>query len=127
MTRQVIYGQVPSKSNSYRAISVNGINKLVKTNKVRKYERSFLLQCNQYRNVEISNYFEFYADIFFQSWRSDLDGCTKVILDCLQKAKAIKNDNKCVKIYLRKFIDKNQPRVEFILKEIKQLNENQNN
>lgn len=119
MQKQIIYGQVPSKSNSYRAITVDGITKLVKTKQVTQYEKSFYLQCNLYRNVEICNYFEFYADIFFQSNRSDLDGCTKVLLDCLQKVNAIKNDNKCVKIYLRKFIDKVKPRVEFIIKEVK--------
>jgi Holliday junction resolvase RusA-like endonuclease len=126
MGKQIIYGQVPSKSNSYRAIVVNGVSKLVKTKEVRKYEKSFYIQCNLYRNVGICNYFEFYADIFFQSQRSDLDGCTKILLDCLQKINAIENDNKCVKIYLRKFIDKAKPRVEFVIKEIK-LDENQNN
>jgi len=119
MQKQTIYGQVPSKSNSYRAVTIKGINKLVKTKAVTQYEKSFYLQCNLYRNVEICDYFEFYADIFFQSNRSDLDGCTKVILDCLQKVNAIKNDNKCVKIYLRKFVDKVNPRVEFVIKEVK--------
>jgi Holliday junction resolvase RusA-like endonuclease len=118
MQKQIIYGQVPSKSNSYRSIVVKGINKLVKNNDVRKYEKQFILQCNLYRNLGIQNKFEFYGDIFFRSERSDLDGCLKVILDCLQKANAIKNDNKCVKIYLRKYVDKENPRVEFILKEI---------
>jgi Holliday junction resolvase RusA-like endonuclease len=118
MQKQVIYGQVPSKSNSYRSIVVNGISKLVKKNEVRQYEKQFQLQCNIYRNVAIQNEFEFYGDIFFRSSKSDLDGCLKVILDCLQTANAIKNDNKCVKIYLRKYVDKNNPRVEFILKEI---------
>lgn len=116
MTKQVIYGQVPSKSNSYRSVTINGINKLVKTNEVRKYEKSFLLQCNVYRNLGLQDDFEFYGDIFFRSSKSDLDGCLKVVLDCLQKANAIKNDNKCVKIFLRKYVDKNNPRVEFIIK-----------
>lgn len=126
MQKQVILGQVPSKSNSYRAITIQGVNKLVKTKQVTQYEKSFYLQCNTYRNMAISDYFEFYADIFFRSARSDLDGCTKILLDCLQKVNAIKNDNKCVKIYLRKFIDKNNPRVEFVLKKI-QTDENENN
>lgn len=117
MEREVIYGQVPSKSNGYRSIFVNGQNRLVKSKQITAYEKSFYLQCNIYRNLEICKFFEFYADIFFQSRKSDLDGCTKILLDCLQKVKAIKNDNKCVKIFLRKFIDKNNPRVEFILKE----------
>lgn len=118
MNKQVIYGQVPSKSNNYRSITINGVNKLVKTNDLRKYEKQFILQCNLYRDLGIQNKFEFYGDIFFRSERSDLDGCLKIILDCLQKVKAIKNDNKCVKIYLRKFVDKEKPRIEFILKEI---------
>jgi Holliday junction resolvase RusA-like endonuclease len=44
---------------------------------------------------------------------SDLDNHCKVVLDCLQKAGAIVNDNKCVKIVAEKFIDKVNPRIEF--------------
>jgi Holliday junction resolvase RusA-like endonuclease len=43
----------------------------------------------------------------------DLDNALKCLLDCLQYAKAIKNDNKCVRIVAEKFIDKLNPRVEF--------------
>ena len=119
MEKQIIYGQVPSKSNSYRAFSdKKGITRVVKSSKIKQYEKSFFLQCNLYRNLGIQNEFEFYADIFFQSNRSDLDGCTKVLLDCLQTIGAIKNDNKCVKVFLRKFIDSKNPRVEFILKAV---------
>lgn len=116
MQKQIIYGQVPSKSNGYRSITIKGVNKLVKTKEVREYEKSFFLQCNLYRNLGLQDEFEFYADIFFRSSRSDLDGCLKIILDCLQKVNAIKNDNKCVKIFLRKYIDNQNPRIEFILK-----------
>jgi Holliday junction resolvase RusA-like endonuclease len=45
--------------------------------------------------------------------RSDIDNSLKVQLDCLQKCKAIKNDNLCVKIVAEKFVDKENPRVEF--------------
>jgi Holliday junction resolvase RusA-like endonuclease len=116
--KQVILGQIPSKSNSYQIITINGANTIGKTKQVKEYEQSFYLQCNKYRNANICGYFELYADVFFRSNRSDLDGCTKVLLDCCQKVGAIKNDNRCVKIYLRKFVDKNNPRVEFVLKEI---------
>ena len=39
----------------------------------------------------------------------------KIILDCLQKVNAIKNDNNCVKITAEKFIDKIKPRIEFTI------------
>jgi Holliday junction resolvase RusA-like endonuclease len=60
--------------------------------------------------------FEFYVDVFYPSKRSDLDGSFKIVLDCLQKAKVIKNDNNCSLIHARKFIDKENPRIEFTIK-----------
>lgn len=45
--------------------------------------------------------------------RSDIDNSLKIQLDALQHAKAIKNDNLCVKVVAEKFIDKVNPRVEF--------------
>jgi Holliday junction resolvase RusA-like endonuclease len=39
-------------------------------------------------------------------------------LDCLQKVKAISNDNKCIKIVANKFLDKLNPRIEFEIKKI---------
>jgi len=118
MEKQVIFGNPPSKSNSYRIITINGHGSLAKTSALKKYEQDFYIQCNQYRDKNIEGYFEFYADIYYHSQRSDLDNVAKCLLDCLQKVKAIKNDNKCVKIVLRKFLDKKNPRVEFILKGI---------
>ena len=37
----------------------------------------------------------------------------KVVLDCLQKAEVIKNDNKCIEIIAKKHLDKIDPRIEF--------------
>lgn len=119
MEKQVILGNIPSKSNSYKIVFINGKPTLAKTAAVKEYERNFFIQCNKYRNANIQGYYELYADIFFPSERSDLDNSTKILSDCLQSCKAIKNDNKCVKLYLRKFKDKLNPRVEFIIKEIK--------
>lgn len=116
--KQVIHGTCPSKSNCYRIIQVNGTYSLGKTNTLRKYEKDFFIQCNLYRDANIEDYFEFYMDVFYPNQRSDLDNSLKIVLDCLQKVKAIKNDNKCVKIVVRKFLDKTNPRVEFILKKI---------
>jgi Holliday junction resolvase RusA-like endonuclease len=56
--------------------------------------------------------------VFYPSQRADLDNSLKIILDCLQKCKAIVNDNKCTKIVANKFLDKKEPRIEFEIKEV---------
>jgi Holliday junction resolvase RusA-like endonuclease len=50
--------------------------------------------------------------------RPDLDNGMKILLDCLQGCKAIQNDRQCVEIHARKLIDKNNPRVEFVIEEV---------
>lgn len=115
---QVIHGNCPSKSNCYKVGRIGGHGTLIKTDALSKYEKSFYLQCNQYRNKNIKGFFELSLRVFYPSNRSDLDNSLKVILDCLQKVKAIENDNKCVKIHAEKFIDKKEPRIEFELKEV---------
>lgn len=113
--KTVIHGQVPSKSNGYRI----GKGFMYKSKALIDYENSFYLQCLEYRDRNIEGFFEFYADIYFQSNRSDLDNAIKVLLDILQKkVKAIKNDNQAVLIHLRKSVDKLNPRVEFEIKEL---------
>lgn len=112
--RQVIEGVCPSKSNCYRI----GQKGLFKTKALSDYEKSFYLQCNQYRNRNIEGLFEFYVDVYYPANRADLDNACKVILDCLQHVKAIKNDNTCVKLVAQKFIDKAKPRIEFEIREV---------
>lgn len=112
--RQVIHGNVPSKSNCYLIAN----NRLIKTKAVRKYEDDFYIQCDKYRGANIEGYFEFEIDVFYPSQRSDLDNSLKVALDCLQKVGAFKNDNKCTKIVARKFLDKSNPRIEFTINPI---------
>lgn len=104
----VILGTCPSKSNSYRI----GHKVLFKTEALREYEDSFEEQFKA-KSPTIDGDFEFNIDVYYPNNRSDLDGCFKVVLDLLQKTKAIKNDRYCMKITARKFIDKQRPRVEF--------------
>jgi len=86
---------------------------LAKTSKLRDYEKSFYMQCGDYRNLNIDGLFEFHCKVYYPSMRSDLDNSLKINLDCLQHTKSIANDNKCVKIIAEKFVDKVNPRVEF--------------
>ena len=110
---QTIQGNTPSKSNSYRIITLSGHGSLAKTKALRNYENRFFMQSGQYRDLGIDKYFEFHCKVYYPSMRSDLDNSLKMLLDCLQKCKAIKNDNLCVKVVAEKFIDKDNPRVEF--------------
>ena len=109
-----IIGQPPSKSNSYRIVTVAGHGTLAKTKALRAYEDSFFMQCNL-RNKDITARFRLVIDVYYASDRPDLDNALKVVLDCLQTCRAIRNDRQCSEIVARKLIDKKQPRVEFRL------------
>jgi Holliday junction resolvase RusA-like endonuclease len=123
--KQVIFGNVPSKSNCYRIVTFkskdpekNGYSTLAKTGDLKKYEKAFALQCNLYRNAGIDKDFNFEMDVYYPSRRSDLDNSLKVVLDCLQVVGAIKNDNLCQEIIVRRHIDARNPRIEFVIKTI---------
>jgi Holliday junction resolvase RusA-like endonuclease len=115
--KQVIYGQCPSKSNCYRIITIRGHGSLGKTTAMKQYEESFLMQCSL-RKAMISKRFKLTVDVYYKSDQPDLDNSLKVILDCLQTCKAIKNDRLCAEIHARKLIDKLNPRVEFEIEEL---------
>lgn len=115
---QTIIGQIPSKSNQYEIVKINGHGALKKSNVMKTFERSFYLQVGTYRNLNIEGFFELYARVYFTTMSPDLDNSLKGICDCLQQTNTIKNDNRCVKIVAEKFVDKNNPRVEFRLVEI---------
>lgn len=123
---QTIFGNVPSKSNSYKIITIKkkaepgqseadrkAFHKLGGTKQLRAYEKGFILQCTKYRNANINEEFIFEINAYYERKASDLDGCFKVVLDLLQEVGAIENDNLCVKIIAEKFIDKIDPRIQF--------------
>lgn len=83
-----------------------------------KYEEAFAWQCNKYRNRMIKGEFLLNLKVYYPSRRQDLDNSFKIILDCLQACKAIKNDRNCTKIIAERLIDKDNPRIEFYLEEI---------
>ena len=113
-----VAGQVPSKSNSYRVVALNGHGSLARSAALVRYATNFYLQMGAYRDLGVQGLFELYADVYFTSMGHDLDNSLKVLLDCLQKGGAIRNDNRCVKIVARKFIDRLNPRVELKIVEL---------
>ncbi len=114
---EIIYGKVPSKSNSYKIVTIGGHASLCKTKQLVEYERNFYLQCKS-RDVNLNKPFKLSVDVYYNSNRPDLDNALKVILDCLQSCKTITNDRNCVNISARKFLDKNNPRIELLIEEI---------
>lgn len=113
-----IFGQVPSKSNSYRIVNIGGHGTLARSETLVRYATSFYMQMGHYRKLGIAGLFELYVDVYFTTMGHDLDNSLKVLLDCLQKGGAIRNDNRCVKIVARKFIDRRNPRVELRMVEL---------
>ena len=117
MDKIIIRGKVPSKANRYKIITINGHGSLAKTATTKGYEDSFFAQC-PIRGKMIDKPFKLTLDVYCENNLPDLDNCFKVVLDCLQNCKAIKNDRYCFEINARKLIDKVDPRVEFILEEL---------
>ena len=115
---QIIIGQAPAKSNTYRIVKLGGKPAIKKSDSTEQYERNFYMQVGPYRNMQIKGFFELYVRVYFSTMSHDLDNSLKSILDSLQYAKTIVNDNRCVKIVAEKFIDKTNPRVEFRITEI---------
>lgn len=116
MEKIIIRGNIPSKANCYRVITINGHGSLGKTQAIKDYEEKFLYQC-PLRDRNIEKPFKLDVDVYYKSNQPDLDNCFKVLLDCLQTCRAIKNDRYCIEIHGRKLIDKADPRVEFTIEE----------
>lgn len=114
MNRVTIFGKIPSKSNCYKVVTLNGHGSLAKQQVLKEYEKKFYLQC-PLRGRNMKGLFKLEVDVYHENMRPDLDNCFKVLLDCLQMCKVIKNDRQCVEIHARKLIDKINPRIEFEL------------
>ena len=114
---EVIYGQVVAKANNYLAVpdTTNGGRRIIKDKKIRAYEKDFLRQCQFYKGKKIDYPFKLRIAVYFQTEKADLDNSLKTILDCLQMAEAITDDNLCYRIAAEKRIDKKNPRIEFAI------------
>lgn len=108
-----IHEHPPSKSNSYKIVYIGGHSSLAKTPALKAFEKSFFWQVGHYKELNIDCPFKIWVDVYFRSRRSDLDNAFKILLDCLQITKTIKNDNLCSEIHARKFVDKENPRIVF--------------
>lgn len=108
---EVIYGTVPSKSNSYRIAG----RFMYKTKALKDYEASFIEQCKVYKDGNLEGNLRINLKVYYPNRKSDLDGVTKAVLDLLQKVNAFENDNKVAELFLYKGLDKENPRIEFTI------------
>jgi len=138
----IILGNVPSKSNSYRIITlpVKGAipcracgqrethaSSLAKTSVMSKYEKSYQQQIGDSLRQDISGRLTATIRVYYDSERPDTDGCLKAALDGLQPPKVkdgadripgvILNDRQIRKIILERFLDRDRPRIEIALTE----------
>lgn len=124
----IVQGNVPSKANQYDIGVQRGKPTFRKKEKVVQYEESFLSQVwpdfdfvfgsasDLPEERMMKEPFELLIKVYYKSQLHDLDNAFKTVLDCCQMAKLIKNDNLCMHIHGYKFVDKNNPRIEFILR-----------
>lgn len=117
MIRFAILGKLPSKSNSYKIITIAGHASLAKTKALKEYEKAFYLQC-PCRGADIGGWFKMEVRVFHENNRPDLDNGLKILLDCLQSCKVIRNDRQCTEIHAYKFVDKGNPRIEVTIEEV---------
>lgn len=119
MEIEVIHGQIIAKANHYQAVPGKfGAKRIIKDEKIRAYEKSFMQQCRVYRNKGISSRFRLFVRVYHSSVRFDLDNSLKTLLDCLQMAGAITDDKLCFQIEAEKKIDRYHPRIEFAILEV---------
>lgn len=119
MEIEVIHGQIIAKANHYQAVPGKfGAKRIIKDEKIRAYEHSFIQQCKIYKNKGISSRFRLFVRVFHSSVRFDLDNSLKTLLDCLQMVGAITDDKLCFQIEAEKKIDRYHPRIEFAILEV---------
>lgn len=118
MIKFAVFGKVPSKSNSYKVIKIAGHGSLGKTATLKEYEKKFFAQVPAgYRGKMIDEPFRIEIAVYWERLAQDLDNAAKVILDCLQISKVIKNDNLCYEIKMSKHLDAAHPRCEIKIEE----------
>lgn len=128
-TLYIIKGNVPSKANQYDIGVLRGKPTFRKKKQVVDYEESFLSQVwpefdfvfGSRQDLPTTRMmdkpFELLIKVYYKSKMHDLDNSFKTVLDCCQMAKLISNDNLCMHVNGFKFVDKDNPRVEFMIRQ----------
>lgn len=68
MEIEVIHGQIIAKANHYQAVPGKfGRKQIIKDEKIRAYEKSFIQQCKTYKSRCISSRFRLFVRVYHSS------------------------------------------------------------
>lgn len=107
-----IEGNPPRKSNSRRFVRNSRSKKpmLIRSPAALAYERDFAAQVPSRFRLRLSGPLLLQLEIYFRSWRSDLD--LETVMDCLERSRVIDNDRSIVRAEVSKYKDSKRPRAE---------------
>ena len=116
---EVIYGQIISLKNSYTVgNNKHGQRYIIKSERMREYERNFARQCKIYKDRNIDRPCKLHAVVYESSWAWDCDNALGTLCDALQHNHCIVNDNQILAIDIRKVIDPQNPRIAYAIEEL---------
>ncbi len=105
-----IFGNLASKSNSRKLVTIGGKPAFIKSDRARSFESTAYVQIPSKFKLGLEEPLILTARIYYDSRRPDLD--VSLLQDILEKAGVYKNDRQIVELHLFKYLDKVRPRVE---------------
>lgn len=110
-----ISGELASKANSRKLVTIHGKPRFIKSDKAREWERIALYQIPPDHKLGLTGAIRMTATIYYASNRPDLD--PSLLMDVLQKAGVYANDRQIQEQHLYKRKDPLNPRVLVVLEE----------
>ena len=112
-----IYGDLASKANSRKLVTFGGKPRFIKSDKARGWEQTALMQIPQNHRIGMTGPIRMTATIYYASRRPDLD--PSLLMDVLEHARVYAKDRQICEQHLTKKLDRDNPRVELLLEELK--------
>jgi len=120
LTEITVEGQPPRKSNQRQLVrrgrGAKARPMIIKSKEARAYVKKFeetISEIDQQQYGNLDDHLRVDIIIWYTSRRPDLS--VELILDCLEKAKVIKNDRYVREVHSYGFVDKKNPRVKIRL------------
>jgi Holliday junction resolvase RusA-like endonuclease len=115
--RGVVHGPLPNKSNSRRVVKVRGRTMVIKEKAAIAWLKAFDLAAHVPQDCNIfgaNARFSLTATVYQANMRRDLD--IELLCDALQRSGVIENDRAIWAKHAIREIDRDNPRVEFVLR-----------
>ena len=112
----IIQGELASKANSRKLVTIGGKPRFIKSEKALNFERLALMQIPTDHRIGMTGPIRMTATIYYASRRPDLD--PSLLMDILEHAGVYANDRQIIEQHLIKKLDPMNPRVELLLEEL---------